>query len=232
MTPTHELIKQKLFETEAQIKTLAGNDSFSPKVDCLSREHLLELENLLLDRRHLLNGLLSWSSEVFEHFTKVNAYLQKLTSKLRERTVTMANKVSLLCDDPDFDDDYEIEATLKFCYNDEDSVLHLDDDEHFGSNFQLMIALIDRFYHKNKNSAIITITPEFTKFDEMMNWVETPINPNVLNVCYATHRICCHSLYSIPDFLRMNDFWAEVNFIEQSITTQTGSRFRDLKKLT
>lgn len=39
------------------------------------------------------------------------------------------------------------------------------------------------------------------------------------------HQLTNHQLYSIPDLLPLNDFWAEVNLTIQSITEQNGTRY-------
>ena len=45
-------------------------------------------------------------------------------------------------------------------------------------------------------------------------------------ICHAVHQLTDHQLYSIPDLLRLNDFWAEVNLTIQSITDQKGNRWK------
>lgn len=43
-------------------------------------------------------------------------------------------------------------------------------------------------------------------------------------MCYATHAVVTHYLYSIPDFLRMNTFEVKVEVKLQQICEQDGSR--------
>ncbi len=47
-----------------------------------------------------------------------------------------------------------------------------------------------------------------------------------LVVCHAVHDICTHKPYSIPDLLRLNDFWVEAHLICQHIIDQNGKRYR------
>jgi len=43
-------------------------------------------------------------------------------------------------------------------------------------------------------------------------------------ICHAIHDLSDHKPYSIPDILRMNDFWVEVTVKHQHIVEQDGSR--------
>ena len=40
-------------------------------------------------------------------------------------------------------------------------------------------------------------------------------------ICHAVHDICTHKPYSIPDLLRMNDFWVEAEVTFQHFASQT-----------
>ena len=44
-------------------------------------------------------------------------------------------------------------------------------------------------------------------------------------VCHAVHDICTHKPYSIPDLLRLNDFWVEAHLVCQHIIDQNGKRY-------
>ena len=107
------------------------------------------LEELFEKRQALLDKMFTWSPENTEKVRRVNDQLRMLSSKLHERTNAMYQKASFICDDPDFDDDYEIEGTLKYSYNGEDSVLKLPDDNFYGSDFNLMISALNSFYYYN-----------------------------------------------------------------------------------
>ena len=44
-------------------------------------------------------------------------------------------------------------------------------------------------------------------------------------ICHAVHELCQHKMYSIPDLLRMNDFWCEVRVTHQLLSDRDGKRF-------
>lgn len=73
------------------------------------------------------------------------------------------------------------------------------------------------------------ISPDSLIFDDGVSWNEPPFygHPEFddIIICHAMHNLSGHMLYSIPDILRLNDFWAEVHLTFQSITTQDGTRY-------
>lgn len=60
-----------------------------------------------------------------------------------------------------------------------------------------------------------------------MTWAEGCLcrpEMNHICICHAVHDLCTHKEYSIPDLLRMNDFWCEVGITHQHIVAQDGAR--------
>ena len=222
--------KEKLKEIEAKIIKYTGADPDYIRYKNMTHDDWENLEELFQKRRWILNGIFDFNPENLEKIKHIDERLRSLSVKLLERVNAMEAKSSIILDDPEFDDDYEIEGTLAFSYNDEDSVLKLSDDTLYGSNFTLMISAIDQFYYEKGKfyEYILEIKPGlFNMDDELDDWSEGVIRSAGLKICYATHCICCHQLYSIPDLLRLNDFWTEIKFVEQSITDAEGNRFKE-----
>ena len=173
--------------------------------------------------------------------------LYELTQKTYKRTRRLYR--SLLKDkkDPSFDDDYNIEGILRYVYNDEESVLQLEDDEYYASDFNYMLEFLTYLIDKSRNipkaieNTSILYNPEHTPniTDEELDCVDT-LNDGqtwaegclqipefkTICICHAVHDICLHKPYSIPDLLRMNDFWIEVQLTCQHIINQSGKRFQ------
>lgn len=226
----NNLTKEKVTELECEIKKFYKryDDDFTD-LKHLTQESEKKLATLFFKRQYILNRLFKKTPENLERLQKVSDHLRFLSAKMFERVRSMKEKVTLICDDPDFDDDYEIEGTLSFNYNGEESVLKLPDDDFYGSDFLLMINALTEFYHQTCYSdCIFEIGPGCENLDEKLNWNISPLNFPELDICYAAHCICDHHDYSIPDLIRMNDFWTEIKFIEQSITDQTGNRLGKL----
>lgn len=134
-------------------------------------------------------------------------------------------------DCPDFDDDLEIEGRLAFSFNDENSVLKLADDDYYCSDFTKMICLIDSLIHHEADwHALECIYLQSRNFDDNLNWnndypfIERGEFKNI-KICYAVHNLTDHLGYSIPDLIRLNDFWSEVRLTLKSITEQNGTRY-------
>lgn len=220
--------REKLKEIESEIIKYTGNDPDYIRFRNMTPEKWEEVEELFERRRWILNRMFEFTPQNVEKIRRIDERLHSLSVKLFERVNAMEAKASIIMDDPEFDDDYEIEGTLAFSFNDENSVLKLNDDTFYGSNFTLMISAIDRYYYEKGNfyEYILEIKPGTTTMDDDLDdWSESPLTHPELKICYATHIICCHKLYSIPDLLRMNDFWAEVKFTEQNIRNAEGKKF-------
>lgn len=133
-------------------------------------------------------------------------------------------------DCPKFDDDYEIEGSLRFSFNGEESVLKLDDDSHYSSDFTQMMELLNVLIHRKTDlHPLECIDLHSPSLDDGQSWDEYPFRGRKefddITICYAIHNFTSHLGYSIPDLIRMNDFWAEVHLTIQSITTQNGTRY-------
>ena len=230
LKPSENLTKNTVITIEEKIKDFftAYETVDFIKLNRLTEEEEAELKNLFYIRQYILNYLFIANEQNLSRLQNISNHLKYLSEKLFSRVKDIANKINLICDDPDFTDDYEIEGTLKFNYNDESSVLKLDDDHYYGSDFSFMLQAISLYYdEKHRYNSIIEITPKRENNDDRHNWNISSLKFPNLNICYAAYCIVEHYDYSIPDLIRMNDFWAEVKFTEQSITDQKGNRFKE-----
>lgn len=222
-------LRQQLIETESRLRNIAGSDP-----ECLIREafssdkSIETIGRLLCKRCRILNGMFIGTENEMQHLNRVNYHLLDLRNKLHARTTMPAGTIAK---EPEFDDDYEVEGTLKIPYNGEDSVLSLEEDDLYGSDFRLMNSILDSYYRALGQSSIGSgISPHMDNFlDDGQPWSEPPFDSEAFDnivIGYALHDLCHHKHYSIPDIIRLNDFWAEAGIVAQSITDQTGNRFR------
>ena len=169
------------------------------------------------------------SDENMLRFKAVNERLFTLPRQLHDRVKALESGLLLVKDCPDFDDDHELEGTLRYCFNSEDSVLKLEDDSEYGSDFTLMIKLIADFANGTVKENIEWIHCSSTPLDDGQSWNEYPFSGRHefadIIICHAVHQLTGHQFYSIPDLIRLNDFWAEAKLTIQSITEQDGTRF-------
>lgn len=219
-----------LKEIENQIRAITGS-----KIESLDIWHedpniYQEVKSLLRERQRILNDMFVADEKAMLRFREINERLFTLTRQLFERVNKFHDDLSSLMTQKDFDDDYNLEGTLRFCFNDEESVLRLEDDERYGSDFMLMIKLISDVTYGRYEENIEDIHYGSQPLDDGQSWNEYPFRGRKefedIIICHAVHQLTDHQLYSIPDLLRLNDFWAEVNLTIQSITDQKGNHWK------
>ena len=218
-------------------------------LDLLKRRHdITAYEYTLLE---VLLGLRSWAmnnlfdnhctDEEVRRFAAVNAQLYDMTQQMYERT-KMLNEFIRNMPIHEKDDDVVVEANLKFWDDGVMSVLELEDDAFYCSDFARMIellAMVDyKYTHLDYVHQICTSTgieggvlkvDDDIKddFDDGTTWAEGWLKHPKLDhlvICHAVHDICTHKHYSIPDLLRMNTFEVSVEMKIQQIVNQDGSR--------
>ena len=222
-------MKQELRKIESKIINLVGSDLDVFKYDELSKAEKEEVKHLLRERRDILNEMFQPTEPNLAQFRKINDELYQLTMALNERVRKFIAKKEMLLDSPDFDDDYELEGTLNFVFNDETSIAHLANDDFYGSNFLVMLKTLYEVYSHTGIESIVTINEHHGPLDDGESWFEGPFTRFAefkdFIICYAVHNLTDHKLYSLPDLLRLNDFWSEVNFKAQSSTNQDGQHY-------
>ena len=204
-----------------------------------------ELLDSLLDLRcWALNSMFEvhCSDEEVRRFTDINDKLYTMTERMYERA-RMVNKLIKTMPLHEKDDDVEVEAKLRFWEDGAPSVLEIEDDEFYGSDFTRMIvllSLIDNDYRSYDEIERVAIYPKLAEgklisdeteikndMDDGTTWAEAWLRHPKLDhlvICHAVHDICTHKNYSIPDLLRMNTFEVSVDIKSQQIEDQDGAR--------
>ena len=204
-----------------------------------------ELLDSLLDLRcWALNSMFEvhCSDEEVRRFTAINDKLYTMTERMYERA-RMVNKLIKTMPLHEKDDDVEVEAKLRFWEDGAPSVLEIEDDEFYGSDFTRMIvllSLIDNDYRSYDEIERVAIYPKLAEgklisdeteikndMDDGTTWAEAWLRHPKLDhlvICHAVHDICTHKNYSIPDLLRMNTFEVSVDIKIQQIEDQDGAR--------
>ena len=190
---------------------------------------------------NLLFGCHCTPGEV-ERWEKVNGMLLEMTNRTYHRTADLVRALLVMKKD-DMDDDYMIESRLVPTFDIPYSVLRLEDDEYYGSDFIRMAAILQET-EKNKPgmadvfcnwSLLKDNSPSATDaelecsndMDDGSTWAEGPLrNPKLehIVVCHALHALCSHMNWSIPDVLRINDLSIEVKLTIQQFSDQERNR--------
>ena len=239
-------LKSFIIDIEKEILEIAGDVlDYSLIIRKRLTPGQFELLDALLDLRcWALNSMFEvhCSDEEVRRFTAINDKLYTMTENMYERA-RMVNELIKTMSLHKKDDDVEVEAKLKFWEDGAPSVLEIEDDEFYGSDFTRMIVLrsiIDSDYRSYDEIERVAIYPKLVNgklipddteikndMDDGTTWAEAWLRHPKLDhliVCHAVHDICTHKNYSIPDLLRMNTFEVSVDIKIRQIEDQDGAR--------
>ena len=223
-----EVQRTRVQEIESEIRSVVGSEPGWINMVALD-EHKDELDLLLDERKILLDWMLQETPEEVERMRVINQRLFDLTNRLR---VKMADVSEYLVsrERDDFDDDYEVEGTLRFSYNDEDSVLLYPCDVVYGSNFKLMINVRDWLKVDNRHQQLELLCKynesresilTSGNLDDSQSWAHDMAGCfDDIEICHTTMLFNRDFGFSVVDFLHLNDFWSEVHVRYQNFATQ------------
>ena len=238
-------LKSFIHDIEADMLDITGDvlDYSNRRIRDLTPYQFDLLDCLLLLRCWALNNLFDehCTDEEVRRFAAVNDKLYEMTERMYERA-RMVNELIKTMPLHEKDDDVDVEAKLKFWEDGASSVLEIEDDAYYGSDFTRMIvllAIVDRDYKCYDEIGQVNLSPRLVDgkvvsdddiindLDDGTTWAEAWLRHPKLDhliVCHAVHDICTHKNYSIPDLLRMNTFEVSVDIKIQQIEDQDGAR--------
>lgn len=223
-----EVLRTQVQEIESEIRSVVG--AVPGWIDMVALDkHKNELDLLMEDRKILLDWMFCETPEEVERMRIVNQRLFDLTNRLR---VKMADVAEYLVsrDRDDFDDDYEVEGTLRFSYNGDDSVLPYPGDEVYGSNFRLMVNVRDWLKVDNR-SHLLELLCRYDEprenilasgnLDDGQSWVHDMAGSfDDIVICHTTMLFHRDFGFPVVDLLHLNDFWNEVHVKYQNFASQ------------
>lgn len=224
-------IKLEIQKIEAGILAITGSSIDDYNEWAENGSFRKRVESLLKRRCELLNDAFQLTAENLDRISKVNEYLTSQTKRAYDRII----EVDYFVDNymMEYEDEYrEIESRMRFIFRDEESVVKLDDDEYYGSNFTLMIKALTDLYMAKGQENIIYARDGKRNPDDGDSWLDDPFfkwkdSLNDIIICYAVHDLTAHKTYSVPDLLRLNSFQYESAITFQSINCQNGSRIKE-----
>ena len=238
-------LKSFIHDIEADMLDITGDvlDYSNRRIRDLTPYQFDLLDCLLLLRCWALNNLFDehCTDEEVRRFAAINDKLYEMTERMYERA-RMVNQLIKTIPLYENDDDVDVEAKLKFWEDGASSVLEIEDDAYYGSDFTRMIvllAIVDRDYKCYDEIGQVNLSPRLVDgkvvsdddiindLDDGTTWAEAWLRHPKLDhliVCHAVHDICTHKNYSIPDLLRMNTFEVSVDIKIQQIEDQDGAR--------
>lgn len=248
-------LREYLLQVEAEIKRIVGKDPLNFYMDNPSEEDINIIDGLIGDRKYILKRIFTYHEEEIKHIERVNDLLFSLTRQMYHRTANLYRALLKEGRDKAFDDDNMIEGTLDtgIEYDPDDgdfgTVLHMENDEAYGSDFSYMLYVIHenakacRFCIDKIESCLISYSdshcPEmtdkelecdYTLLDDGDSWNECLWEPQFKHICFchAFHSLFTHQSYSLQDILRIDNFLVEAKIICQHVTDQKGRRFSEI----
>ncbi|MBR5035016.1 MAG: hypothetical protein IKX71_06890 [Bacteroidales bacterium] len=224
--------------------------SQSFKWDTETKERLKEL---LQERSNLLNDMFLCTPEEVAGFEKVNTRLTELTRQMYSKASNLYRAILNGGYDKEFDDMISIEGTVGyvFCRWD-DSIIWKEEElkngyqisDIYGSDYVTMLEILYDYYVAiyEPECAFCRTTfdlehrPEMpvsefgleNYLDDGNSWAAGALTREQFKdicICHAVHDLCVHKCYSLPDLLRMNDFWCEVKIVHRQRSDQAGNRY-------
>lgn len=217
-----EELKRRIKEIEAEIFAITGksNKRYNHWAD--DEEKRNQVEELLYWRKDIIDDEFPLSSDEDQRLWSINEKLYGLTVATWQQAV--AHSLSFIRHNP-FRDDFVVESLLKYEYEGEDSVLKLDEDSEYGSNFALIIKVITEFCVAERQGNIFDVRYDID--DLFVGWFEHlakdetnsseiqfwKLKESYLNVpiCYAAHYLVNRMPYSAADLIRLNNFKQKIS---------------------
>lgn len=222
-------IRKEIMDIESKIIAITGDNLNQRNHWAEDRTKREAVDDMLMRRCYLLNSMFVPTPENMKRFNRVNNHLYTMTQKLHSRIAAINAQVDSITDEQLFDDDEEIKGWLRVVFDDESSVLKLDGDDYYGSNFTLMIKILAELYEEMGLQDVEYTNDGINSLDDGTSWMDAPFwnwhEFNDIIICHAVHDLTNNKSFSIPDLLRLNDFWCEVQVKFQSITQQDGTRW-------
>ena len=240
-------LRAQVQKIEEKILAITGENVEYNMAWTRSQRKCEQVKRLIWKRKHLLDKMFVATTEEVKRMEQLNNRLLDLTQKMLFRTEALYRNLMTATYDPEFDDEVEVEGSLRFSLNGQSSVLPMANDDYYGSDFYEMFCVIDWLYtceqlklEEVENCWCLlspaNYRPEMTReelgikddLNDGQTWYESvqPASDKLshLCICHAIHDLSDHKPYSIPDILRMNDFCVEVNIKHQHWEGQDGSR--------
>ena len=252
------ILRELLQSVEGNIKGIIGKNPLSFYLERPSHNIMEEIDDYIGLRTVILDKMFTYSPDEIERMEQVNTLLTDLRRNMYRRTCALYRTLLAHGVDESFDDDYEGEGKLavgvEYDSNEGDygTVLHLENDAYYGSDFAYMLYVImnneeERRYalgyidnccvrHNERDTPDMTdkelLAQNFAFLDDGTSWDECLHRDDLKHICfgYAFHSLYTHNPYALADILRINSFVVNVQLLCLRLTDQTGRRYKDITK--
>ncbi len=228
-----EKLRSEVRNFESRILAITGDPLETVWWNTVKPENVAEyVDELIGFRGYALERLfeIHCTEAEVRRIEQVNARLLEMTREMFERTGLVYRH---FLDMPRKGDgeELEVEGTLK--YWEDAETLRLEDDDFYGSDFRHIIPIIAYMDERlHGGLPIISCRPSYdpdrksnssmsdkelgieNELDDGTSWAEAGLHNERLShivFCYASHAIVTHKDFTIPDYMRMDEFEVKVD---------------------
>ena len=228
-----EKLRSGVRDFEKRILAITGDTLETFWWDTVKPDNVAEyVEELLGFRYYALTRLfkIHCSGAEVRRIEQVNTKLLEMTREMFKRTGQVYRHFLDMPRDRS-GEELEVEGTLK--YWEDAEPLHLEDDDFYGSDFKHIIPIIAYLGdHHHGELPIIFCSPSYdperkfnssmsdkelgleNELDDGVSWAEAGLHDERLShivFCYASHAVVTHKDFSIPDYMRMDEYEVKVD---------------------
>lgn len=202
-----------------------------------------KMERCLGQRKRLLTKQFECSPENLERMRNVANLVKKHTEILRKKGNELYAQMLKIWQEKKNEpfSDFYVKLSLCVPFNDEDSILHLPDDNS-GSDYIKMAEILDNFHNRFERNLTMCnnsihynsekLEQSFDMDDDMKSHNNCPLlweglgrkfpELQKIPITWEFHHLIDHTEYALQDIIRINDVWGEVNVCWQHITDSAG----------
>ncbi|MEE1213712.1 MAG: hypothetical protein U0L04_01905, partial [Bacteroidaceae bacterium] len=107
-------MRKRVQNIEERLKAIINEKSDGHSLWYRSERKCLQIEKLVWQRKELLDKMFTGTPDEVTRMEQVNTLLLELTDKLHARTEELYRKTMATVYDPEFDNDIDVEGTIKF----------------------------------------------------------------------------------------------------------------------
>ena len=228
-----EKLRSEVRDFESRILAITGDTLETCWWNTVKPDNVADyVEELLGFRYYALTRLfkIHCTGAEVRRIEQVNARLLEMTNEMFERTGQVYRHFLDMPRDLS-GEELEVEGTLK--YWEDAEPLQLEDDDFYGSDFRRIIPIIAYLGdHHHGELPIISCSPGYdpdhkfnssmsdkglgleNELDDGVSWAEAGLHDERLShivFCYASHAVVTHKDFSIPDYMRMDEYEVKVD---------------------
>ena len=204
-------LRQRLQTCENRIIETANWDTNYFYDGSLPNERYERMMKLLRRRRQILNWMCVYSENEMKRIEELDSMLTKVTQEMYNDLDTLHTGRIATPNMEQYNYSTWLEARLSFNYSGENSVVTLEEDTYYGSQFDKMLNLL------SAEEGNLSYRSACSAYRALISAALTNPDKDKHDLCSALLGLLGHPIYSVPDVLRMNSFKIKILMEQERI---------------